>query len=362
MQRALVDCVRGCWALVILCACGHSPPSRATCGGNFATLSQASSATAIHDLDRRPLLWITAVRVTGVDPALARTLEHGLATETGMLVADAPLRDDVRRLFKSGVISDAHVALVGDDEIEFVVTPRARIQRVRVYGGDPEMARRFRLLEGAPYEPARIQRMTDAAQLAYIRGGRPDAMVEARRVVTGDRVAVCIAANPGPKLTIGALTFPGATAISQSKLVAAMRSTEKVNRVGGVFDPGALETDKLFLQAEYWERGHANVKIGEPRTSRRGSRLVVEVPIDEGPVFRFGRISTRVDLPTLLVPGDTFARTKILEALETLRRSPEIEDVTPRTKLDVDRRTIDITFDIRWRWPWFALSHLPSPS
>ena len=39
-----------------------------------------------------------------------------------------------------------------------------------------------------------------------------------------------------PELTIGALTFPGATAISQPTLVAAMRSTDKVNRVGGVFD------------------------------------------------------------------------------------------------------------------------------
>ncbi len=359
--------VRGSWALIILCACGHSPPPRATCGGGFATLSQVSS-TESADLDplrsgisRLPFSWITAVRVTGVEPALARTLEHGLATEIGMMVSDAPLRDDVRRLFKSGVIADAHVELVGDNEVEFVVTPRARIQRVVVHGGDPEMARRFRLLEGAAYEPARIQRMADAAQLAYVRGGRPDAVVEARRVVTGDRVAVCIAANPGPKVTIGALTFPGASAISPPKLVAAMRSSEKINRVGGVFDPGALETDKIFIQAEYWERGHANVKIGEPRTVRRGGRLLLEVPIDEGPVFRFGRISTshRIDTPIALAPGDMFSRTRVVKVLETLRRSPEIEDVTPRTKIDLEARTIDITFDITWRWPWFVLSHLP---
>src|SRR5215207_5104688 len=76
MQRALVDIVRGCWALVILCACGHSPPPRATCGGGFATLSQGSSAESgresesINELGRLPFLWITAVRVIGVEPAL----------------------------------------------------------------------------------------------------------------------------------------------------------------------------------------------------------------------------------------------------------------------------------------------------
>lgn len=313
----------------------------------------------MSELDRKPFSWITAVRVTGVEPALARTLEHGLATETGMMVSDAPLQDDVRRLFKSGVISDAHVEVVGDAEVEFVVTPRARIHRVVVRGGDPDMARRFWLLEGASYEPARIQRMTDAAQLAYVRGGRPDAVVEARREVTGGGVAVCIAANPGPKLTIGELKFPGSAAVSQASLVAAMRSSDKVNRVGGVFDPGALETDKIFMQVEYWDRGHANVKIGEPRTVRRGRHLVLEVPIDEGPVFRFGRISTshRIDTPIALASGDTFGRTKVVKVIEALRASPGIEDVTPRTTLDLEHRTIDITFDIRWRWPWLVLSH-----
>ncbi len=200
--------------------------------------------------------------------------------------------------------------------------------------------------------------MADAAQLAYVRAGWLDATVEAKRVVGRDRVAVCVAANRGSKLTISELAFPGRKAIPQATLLAAMKGSEKTNRVGGVFDAGGFETDKIYLQAEYWERGYANVSVGEPRPVRKGNKLVVEIPIVEGPVFQLGQITTshKIDAPIPLTSGELFGRKKIVSALERLRAQPGVEDVTPRTKVDVERRTIDITFQIQWRWPWHALS------
>ena len=297
------------------------------------------------------------MRVSGVQPALARTLEHQLATEVGMMVSDAPLRDDLRRLFESGVVADAQVELVGDDQIEFVVEPRAKIGRVIVRGGDPQMARRFRLLEGAPYEPARLRRMAEQAQVAYVRAGRLEATVEARRETTGAGVSVCVAATPGPKLTISEIAFPGRAAIPATTLTAAMRSTS--NRVGSVFDPGDFAIDKLRLEAVYWDRGHANVRVGDPRPIKKGHKLVVEIPIDEGPMFRFGTVSARarLDTPIALTRGDVFGRDKVDKAIAELRARPGIEDALPSIKLDTEHRTVDVTFEIRWRWPWFALSH-----
>lgn len=340
----------------MLGACAHSSPAP-TCATNFVTLSQRSSTATDAGLARRPYSWITAVRVTGVQPALARTLEQQLTTEVGMMVSDAPLRDDLRRLFKSGVVADAQVELVGEDQIEFVVEPRATISRVVVRGGDPQTARRFRLLEGAPYEPARLRRMAEQAQVAYVRAGWLEATVEARRAIAGDRVSVCVAANRGPKLTIREIAFPGRAAVSATTLTAAMRS--KSNKVGSAFDPGAFEGDKIFLEAEYWDRGHADVRVGIPRAIKKGHGLVLEIPIDEGPVFRFGTLSAshRLDAPIALTPGDVFGRTKVIKAREELRALPGVEDAIPLTKLDHEHRTVDITFQIQWRWPWFALSH-----
>ncbi len=274
-----------------------------------------------------------------------------------MMVSDAPLRDDLRRLFKSGVVADAQVELVDEDQIEFVVEPRATISGVVVRGGDPQMARRFRLLEGAPYEPARLRRMAEQAQVAYVRAGWLDATVEARRATVGDRVSVCVAANPGPKLTIREIAFPGRAAISATTLTAAMRS--KSNKVGSAFDAGGFEIDKIFLEVEYWDRGHANVRVGTPRAIKKGNGLLLEIPIDEGPVFRFGKVSAshRLDAPIALTTGDVFGRTKVVKAIEELKALPGVEDAIPSTTFDHEHRTIDITFEIRWRWPWFALSH-----
>ncbi len=314
-------------------------------------------------MEERPIHEITSVRVAGVDPALARTLSSQLATKVGTLVSEAPLRDDVRRLWKSGVVADARVELEGHDRtgVVFLVEPRDVIDRVTIRGGDREMARRFRLLSGAPYEPARLQRMAESAQLTFIRSGHVDANVEIKRAATPHGVAVCVAANPGPKLTIAEIEFPGAS-LPKTALLAEMKGSKKTNRVGGVFDAGGFEIDKIYLEAAYWERGHADVRVGEPRAIRRGTRLIVEIPIDEGPVFRFGRVtaSHRLDRPVAL--DGMFARSKIVDLLERLRALPGVDDVTPRTNIDRERHTIDVAFDIQWRWPWHVLSHWRLPS
>jgi hypothetical protein len=44
-----------------------------------------------HELARKPFLYITSVRVTGVDGQLATTLRRSLETQPGMMVSDAPL-------------------------------------------------------------------------------------------------------------------------------------------------------------------------------------------------------------------------------------------------------------------------------
>jgi outer membrane protein assembly factor BamA len=328
-----------------------------TCGPGFAALSQQS--VGITDtLGERPIQEVTSVRVVGVDPALARTLTARLETKVGTLVSEAPLRDDVRRLWRSGVVSEARVELEGAGQtgVVFQVEPRAAIDRVTVLGGDPQMARRFRLLAGAPYEPARLQRMADQAQLAYVRAGHLDAHVEVRRARHG--TAVCVAANPGPRPLIAELVFPGRSAIAQADLVAAIRGEDKLNRAGGRFDAAALVENKIFLEVLYWEAGYANIRFGEPSVRRSGNRLVVAWPVDEGPKFRFGKVSTkqRIAQPIELRSGDVFSRSKVVRARDRLLADLGAFDIFPLTKLDVDTATIDITFDIQWRWPWQALA------
>jgi len=296
---------------------------------------------------------IDRVYITGVDERLAATLRMELATKPGTPLVEAPLAEDLRRLWKLGVIEDASV-VVGNGEVTFALSPRPTITSVVRKGGDALAQQRFRQLVATPFEPSRIRRMTEALQESYVREGRLDARVEARHRAHPTGVDVCVAANPGPRITIAKLEFPGSKAVPKQQLLSVLHGKDaNVNRVGGAFDEAALEFDNLFLLNEYWERGHLDAKVGKPTVKRRGKRLHVAIPIDEGPRYRIGTIDAPVAVP--LRSGDLFRRSKVVEATEKIRTSLAPYNVYPSTHVDKATRRVDITFEVEWRFPWDAL-------
>lgn len=296
---------------------------------------------------------IERVRITGVGDRLAATLRAELATKPGTPLADAPLGDDLRRLWKLGVIEDASI-LVGDGEVTFALTPRPTIAHVVRKGGDRLAQQRFRQLAATPFEPARIRRMTEALQESYVREGRLDAQVEARHRVHDGGVDVCVAANPGPRITIAKLEFPGAKIVSKQTLLAALHGkAANVNRIGGAFDEDAFAYDQTYLALEYYERGHLEVEIGKPRMVRKGKRLHVAIPIVEGPQYRIRSIDAPIAVPLRI--GAVFRRSQVVAAAQAIEKQLAPSSVTPSMHVDRDTRTVDITYELEWRYPWDAL-------
>jgi len=298
---------------------------------------------------------IERVEIAGLEPHFAATLQRELTTKPGTPIVDAPIGDDLRRLWRLGVISDASVE-VNDGTVTFRLAPRPAIRNVVRKGGDRLAQARFRQLEDTTFEPSRVQRMAEALEESYVRDGRLDARVEPRQRVHPQGVDVCVAIDPGPRITIGKLDFPGRKSIPAQELVKAMVS-KTLNHVGGTFDEGALEMDLLYMQVLYWDRGFAEVKFREPKIERKGKRLHLAIPIEEGERYRMGRISTNwpVPMPPGIKTGDLFSRTKIADLREAIQKlHPGIDVVLPLTSIDREARTIDIVFEIEWRFPWDA--------
>jgi len=343
--------VKSLAVVAALAGCASSP-TRVQCGEGWAGLSRDRGVPKL-DVQPREVITIERVRITGVDERLAATLRTELATKPGATLDDAPIGDDLRRLWKLGVIEDASVAIDGG-EITFELSPRRAIMKVVRKGGDALAQSRFRRLEGTPFEPSRVRRMAEALQESYLREGRLDAQVEAKQREHATGVDVCVAANPGARITIAKLEFPGAKSVTKKALLDAMHGKEsKVNRVGGAFDATAIEMDEWLLQAEFWEHGHLDVKIGKPTVKRRGSRLDVAIPIDEGPRYRIGTIDTPIAIP--LRSGDLFRRSRVVAAVQAIEKAGNPTHVYPQTHVDKDALRVDITFDIEWRYPWDAL-------
>ena len=218
----------------------------------------------------------------------------------------------------------------------------------------------MRWLAGAPFEPPRLARMAANLELAFVRDGHLDATVAVRRA-RAPGVALCVVAEPGPRVTVGRITFPGRHVVPRAELLAALDG-QHVNHPGETYDADALALDEPQMIAPYYERGRIEATIGSPRVSRHGHHLDIAIPIDEGPEYRLGRL--RVDggrpIPRLLVPGAVFSRSRLVAAIAALETElgPGAE-VTPVTANDRAAHRIDIRLEIEWRPPWRALHWLP---
>jgi outer membrane protein assembly factor BamA len=335
--------------VAVLAGCASSP--RATCGADWTALSRDRGVPKL-DVGARPTMFIDHVHIIGVDERLANALRAELQTRAGTVLEDAPLREDLRRLWKLGVIEDA--AITADEgELTFVLTPRRTITNVVRKGGDKLAQSRFRRLESAPFEPSRIWRMAEALQQSYVREGRLDAQVEARQRVHATGVEICVATNPGPRITIAKLEFPGAKAVPPKTLMKVLRGMEaNLNRPGGTLDEAALAYDELLIRVEYWESGHLDVWIGQPKISRHGKRIHVAIPIDEGPSYRLGTITAPIEVE--LRSGARFRRSDVVKAMNHLQTELGVE-VYPQSQMDKAARRVDISFQVEWRYPWDAL-------
>jgi outer membrane protein insertion porin family len=166
------------------------------------------------------------------------------------------------------------------------------------------------------------------------------------------------AAHPGAPSDAGPrVQFTGNAAVSSDRLRAAIAEYPLFDDAGAIV-PEVLERDLLLIAVFYWDRGHAQVKVGKPVISP--SRDAVTISIEEGPVFTMGPVavtgeligSAKANLAMVRVrPGVTFSRTRIANDRETLSNFYQDQgyayaNVTPVTKVDTARKTIGLTFEI----------------
>ena len=334
--------------MVGIAACAHAPALRApsACTKSLAVGGNATPRTP-QPLDGT----IASVAIEGA-PELAPLLRGVVETHTGQDVSEAPLREDLRRLWAFGVLSDARVDAHETSSgvaIVFDVTPQPRV--AEVVGADAPELRRLRWFAGTPYEPVRVMRVAREIEAGFVRDGYMDATVAVKRSRGFD---LCVKAYRGPKVHVGSFVFRGAKQVTQATLLGALHG-KGVNRPGGTYDAAALADDQLWLANEYYERGLIEVKIGAPKVERYGDRVDVTVPVTEGDVFRIGEMSG-LAVPTKLHRGEVFVRSKLTNAMAELGDQLDAQ-VVPVTQLDEAHHTIAIQFQLQWRRPWSALRY-----
>ena len=308
---------------------------------------------------------IASVELRGNRRVADQELRAVIASRAGTTFHADTLEADVRALWKLGKLAD--VQIEGDVKpdgslvLAFVVTERAEIGRVVVTGnhaiGDPDIRAAIEL--GATLDITAVNKSRERVLDLYRSEGFISATVGYQLVPAGsDRVDVTFAIEEKQRAAVHTLRFVGNHDITAADLRRAVQT-----RAGETFRQEVFERDLLLVSAYYWDRGYANVKVGEPTQtlSPDGTTLDIVIPVDEGPMFTISAVRTTGELldsarDTLQMvkvrPGNVFSRTEIATDRETLSLRYQDDGyadalVLPLTKVDVAARTIELTFDVK---------------
>lgn len=298
-----------------------------------------------------------------------------LLSKPGTLLDAAKLREDLRAMWKMGFFADidveGEIGTTGALTLTFAVKEKPAIRKVLIQGNDDmgldKINEVLDLELDAIVDITKVKKNREKIADLYVQKGFYLATVDYEiKPVNEAEVDVWFKIDEKAKVKIREVEFIGNNAISDDELRGSI-ATRRADALSFLNDSGtysqeAFERDLLLVSAHYWDRGYANVKVGTPqlRLSRDKQYMYLSIPVDEGPVFTIGAVAFKGDLiggvpknmsKIRIRPGETFSRTKIAEDRENLSAFYQDQgyayaNVLPLTKVDLDKRTISLTFEV----------------
>ncbi|MCW5804578.1 MAG: hypothetical protein KIT31_19565 [Deltaproteobacteria bacterium] len=353
-------------AFAVLAACGGAKPNLVEREPPPDPPAVVASATTWDKLEGQ----ISEVAVAGpgaADAAVRGEVETLLRAELGHTVDRPRLRDALASVMKvRGVASVAargeqiaagRLRLIADVELHPTVTAVSAAQK----DGGPIPYRTD--LSGAdqPLDPTHLDHVAEQLREHYRTDGYRNVEVtwEARASGGAPGVAVRIEVVPGEQLSIAAVDVKGAAGVKRDEL---LKLLGKTLVAGQPVRDDAIDRAAIELMQLYWDRGYANVRVTPPVLPSGDKKATLAFVVEEGALFRLGKITvagpslapgevTALQKVAGVKTGDVFNRSAIVAARDRLaekvtesgRPTPS---VAPITNLDLQKRTIDITFEV----------------
>jgi outer membrane protein insertion porin family len=312
---------------------GATSPTVAAIPGASASVSPAvePACSTAQAPAGSPEDFVARVEVAGNRRTTRQDVCAYIQTRAGHELDRARIASDLRELYLSGLFDDAEVTsqrLPAGRALTFTVRERPAVKQweVRTVGAVPT-EEPLRELAGKPgdiFNAASLQARAASAREAFAAVGYPGARVAFHAApVAGNEVLVEVTVEAGPPQLIQEIRFPGASKVKEADLLALFDTGQgKVNAPGGMYHEPAFGRGVLEVNSLYYERGMITVKVGEPEVTpiTDGGPLRITVPIEEGPVFKLGKLRCVGDLAgtekqclALLgaKPGEIFRRSAI---------------------------------------------------
>ena len=354
-------------ALVLGCSSTPRPPAPAA---PIAATEPASSPIEADELEDAR---VAAVELRGLDRISESRARLALAVRAGDGFEAGRIRESLRKLMAIDGVADARAVAfraAGDKiGIAFAIREAPAIAAISITGnraiGRDALQALARLEPGQIHDPVAATRAAAAIKDGYAEAGHYRAEVSWKTEPARGGVALRFAIAEGPRASIARISFPGAPPAAERRLRALLVKASPENVVGGVYLRDAIENAAAHIAADYYDRGHVDVKIGTHRVETPTPEAVeITIPIEEGRRYRIGKLTVSGDLAAperdyrrqlRARRGQIFNRSAIARDIERLgafhakRSRGSAPEVTPLTAIDPDKRLIDINFAIAGR-------------
>ncbi|WP_414695308.1 outer membrane protein assembly factor BamA [Phenylobacterium sp.] len=286
-----------------------------------------------------------------------------------------PAKEDLalKALARTELFSDESIELNPNGDLVVTVVENPIINRV-IFEGNSSI-KEDKLKDEVTVRPrgifTRAKAQADVGRIIelYRRAGRISANVTPQIVeLPQKRVDLIFKIDEGPKSGILRVNFLGNKAFSDDELrdvvVTEQSHWYKFFSSNTNFDPDRLEYDKEQLRKYYRNRGFYDFRVvsAVAELSPEKNGFVVTYTVEEGPEYKFGKISVETDLKKLdknvleaLVPfkrGDIYQDEKIEQATDSLTFAAgaagfAFVDVRPRYTPNRANGTVDVVFDVK---------------
>ena len=318
---------------------------------------------------------IAEVQILGNDKIESSAILSQIETKIGDLLSHPVLRDDIKRIYEMGYFTDVQVDVKETEEgplVTFVVVEKPSIGQVLISGNKKiETAKIREKIDVSLHsivKAEKIQEVMENINKLYVSKGYYGAEVTYKiESLERNEVALEIEIDEGKKAWIRKIVFHGNEHIGSGKLKGKLR-TKKRGLLSwltgtGYLDEDVLENDLDILKGFYYDQGFLRVAIDRPNVivGRKGKAITIDITIDEGPRFETANIdfrghilTTKEDLFDVIQTreGKTYRNTVVQKDLLKLSdlyadQGYANVDVRPVLKLDEERETVDLTFEIK---------------
>lgn len=317
---------------------------------------------------------ISRILIAGNQRVEEDAIRIHISEQPGQLLNDATVDQDVKAIYRMGFFEHVNATvdqLNGQTVLVYHVQERPLITDVRTEGMSEikptadEVVGAIKLHSGVIEDPQLVQSSIQALKQVYQAKGYLDADITFRTVPGPSNTAVGVFhVTEGPLVSISSISFVGNKTFSSRRLSGLME-TRKYNILSRFFNTGRLDRTKLQedtdrLSAFYYNHGYLQVHIGDPTVVRHGNSIAVTITIDEGPIFKVGKVGVAGDLKfpkneltskLTLKPKAVFSGADMEHDVLTLSdfysdRGYAFVNVDPRTQVDPVAHRVNITYAI----------------